>query len=339
MGDNPITIKDIAKILGIAPSTVSRALKNHPDISSHTKKLVNELAAKLHYQPNSIAVSLRGQKTYTVGVIVPELVHYFFSTVISGIETVALEAGYNVLVCSSNASYHREVSVAKDLLNRRVDGLLICVAKNSQDSLHLLEYQKRGIPLVFFDCASDTVEADKVVIDDFQAAKMAVLHLLDQGCSAIAYLGGPQSLGINTKRYHGYANAIESRGYAVDPRLVVHVDEGSLEDGRRATRALLNLPEVPDGIFATADLLGIGAIKEIKDYGLVVPRDIALVGFSNWEIAALCEPSLTSVLQPGEAMGQKAMNMLLNRLENGDGSPLTEVLETELLVRESSLRI
>ncbi len=338
MGNGLITIKDLARILGVSPSTVSRALKDHPDISTKTKKQVADLAKKMRYEPNTIAVSLRGQKTKTIGVIIPEFVHYFFSTVISGIEEVAQRAGYNVLLCSSNGSFDREVSVAKVLLSRRVDGLLICITKNSKNVRHLLEFKERGVPLVFFDCASESMQADKVIIDDFKAAQTAVGHLVEQGCKSIVYLGGPASLLINQKRYEGYKNALESEDLCFDKALVYDVEEGSIEEGRQAARSFLTLSPRPDGLFATADLLAIGAMREIKKAGLRIPQDMAIVGFSNWEIAELCEPTLTSVFQPGKEMGARATELLLDRIDNLEGDPQIQVLETELIIRASSVK-
>ena len=325
-------------MLGVSPSTVSRALKDHPDISTRTKKKVQSLAREMHFQPNPMAVSLRGKQTKTIGVIIPELVHHFFSTVISGIEQVAQKAGYNVLVCSSNGSYDREVKVAKVLLSRRIDGLLICVAKNAKDVQHLRDFQERGVPLVFFDCASESLIADKVIIDDYQSSRMAVNHLLEQGCKSIVYLGGSPSLLINQQRFKGYQSALEDAGISLDEELIFHMDGGSIDDGMKAAKTFLNLPRKPDGLFATADLPAIGAMKEIKKAGLKVPRDLALVGFSNWEIAELYEPALTSVKQPGRDMGETATRILLDRIQDQSGDPHTQVLETELIIRQSSVR-
>ncbi len=325
-------------MLKVAPSTVSRALKDHPDISEATKVQVKRLAEELRYEPNPIAKSLRDHKTHTIGIIIPELVHYFFSTVLSGIESVALDAGYNLLICTSNGRYDREVSVAKVLLHRQVDGLLISVCKNSKDHDHLAEYVARDVPLVFFDCASEAIEADQVVIDDYRAAKNAVVHLLGQGCRAIAYMGGSPSLLINQRRLEGYKVALQEHGLELDPRLIFHVEEGTAEEGREAARELLSQGIPIDGVFATADMMAIGVMKEIKSHGLKVPEDVALVGFSNWEISELYQPALTTVTQPGYEMGACAMQMLLERMEDNGVKVRTRTLDTELLVRTSSLR-
>ena len=325
-------------MLKVAPSTVSRALKDHPDISHATKVQVKRLAEELHYAPNPIAKSLRDHKTHTIGIIIPELVHYFFSTVLSGIESVALDAGYNLLICTSNGRYDREVSVAKVLLNRQVDGLLISVCKNSKDHNHLAEYVTRDVPVVFFDCASEAIEADQVVIDDFTAAKNAVVHLLDQGCRSVVFMGGSPSLLINQRRLDGYKGALQERGLEINPRLISHVEEGTAEEGREAARELLSQGIHMDGVFATADMMAIGVMKELKSQGLEVPEDVALVGFSNWEISELYHPPLTTVTQPGHEMGACAMQMLLERFEGKKVGARTRTLDTELLIRTSSLR-
>jgi len=332
------TLKDLARILELSPSTVSRALKDHPDISAETKRRTVELAKEMHFQPNPIAVSLRGQRSYTIGVIVPHFVHYFFSTVISGIEKVAQEKGYHVLVCSANGSHDREVSASMILLNQRVDGLLISIAQDPRNDHHFYEYRNAETPVVFFDCASNSFEADKVIIDDFGATKEAVDHLVEQGCRSIAYMGGPPSLLINQHRFSGYQQALKNAGLEPDPGLEYHGEHGSLEEGKQAAGHFFKHNQVPDGIFATTDLLAIGAIKQIKSLGLRVPQDVALVGFSNWEISEVYEPSLTTVRQPGREMGATAMNLLLERIEKGQGEYRTKILSTELLVRESSVR-
>ena len=191
---SPITIKDIAKALNISASTVSRALKNHPDISRETKNAVNELAAKLRYKPNAVALSLKNSRTNTIGVIIPEVVHYFFSSVISGIEDVTYEAGYNVMVCQSNERYEREVINAQALESNRVEGALVSISKETHDFSHLQYLEDNGIPLVFFDRAPEDLDVDRVIIDDCKAAYNATTHLIETGCKRVAHLAAPPTL-------------------------------------------------------------------------------------------------------------------------------------------------
>ena len=185
--NSQVTIKDIARALGISASTVSRALKDHPDISRDTKDAVNELAKKLHYKPNAVALSLKSSKTNTIGVIIPELVHYFFSSVISGIEDVAYDAGYTVMLCQSNEKYEREIINAQALLSNRVEGALISISKETNDYNHLQNIEESGIPMVFFDRVPPGFDSDSVIIDDKKAAFNAVCHLIESGCKRIAH--------------------------------------------------------------------------------------------------------------------------------------------------------
>jgi LacI family transcriptional regulator len=207
-----VTIKDIARELKISPSTVSRALKNHPDISEDTKRAVNKLAEKLNYQPNAVALSLKQRRSNTIGVIIPEIVHYFFSSVISGIEDVAYDAGFNVVICQSNEMYEREVANSKTLLASRVDGILVSISKETKEYKHLYNLRDNGVPLVFYDRVVPDFDADQVIIDDFDAAYRATKHLIDTGRKRIAHFAGPQNLLIGKNRKEGYLKALEEAG-------------------------------------------------------------------------------------------------------------------------------
>lgn len=341
---NQVTIKDIARELGISPSTVSRALKDHPDISPETKKAVNELAEKLNYTPNIVALSLRQSKTNTIGVIIPELVHFFFSTVIAGIEDVAYSAGYNVIITQSNESLQREKTDIKALFNSRVDGMLISVSRETDNFEHIDNILAKGVPMVFFDRVYNTPNASKIIVDDLSGAREATLHLIDQGCKRIAHLEGAPNLEITKQRLEGYLQAHRERGIEVAKDLVMPAHLGTIEAGKEATRKLLAESERPDAIFATNDPTAMGAVQAIKEAGLRIPDDIAVVGFSNWFFTALLDPPLTSVDQPGFEMGQEAAKLLIRQIEqrtkdrDAEVQPETKVLKTRLLVRESSLK-
>src|SRR6186997_1771573 len=218
---NQVTIKDIARELGISPSTVSRALKDHPDISPETKKAVNELAEKLNYQPNIVALSLRQSKTNTLGVIIPELVHFFFSTVISGIEDVAYSAGYNVIITQSNESLQREKIDIKALFNSRVDGMLISVSRETNNFEHIEAILAKGVPMVFFDRVYENANSSMVIVDDLSGAKDATRHLIEQGCKRIAHLEGPPNLVISKQRLQGYLDAMNEGGMPIDQSLII----------------------------------------------------------------------------------------------------------------------
>jgi LacI family transcriptional regulator len=340
---NQVTIKDIARELGISPSTVSRALKDHPDISVQTKKAVNELAEKLNYQPNIVALNLRQKKTNTIGVILPELVHFFFSTVISGIESVAYEAGFNVILAQSNESYEREKTDIKALFNSRVDGMLISISRETTNYDHIESILSKGVPIVFYDRMYANPNTSKVIVDDYIGAKEAVLHLIEQGCTRIAHLESTPGLSIAEDRKRGYYDALRENNIPIKENMVLQCPNGSLEDAEAATKKLLALATPPDAIFANHDMLAMGAMKAIKEAGLKIPQDIALMGFSNWFFSQLMDPPLSSVDQPGFELGQEAARLLIRQIEMKDKEqfdpiPETKVLKTKLVVRASSLK-
>lgn len=336
-----VTIKDIARELGIAPSTVSRALKGHPDISTATKKAVNALAEKLNYQPNIIALSLRQSKTHTIGVIIPEIVHFFFSTIISGIEDVAYDHGYNVIISQSNESYDREVSDLKALFNSRVDGFLISVSRETTNFDHFASVHERGIPMVFFDRVIDNLGTSKVIVDDTEGAYQAVNHLAQQGCKRIAHLAGPDLLMITRKRIDGYIKALGDNNMMVDNKLIIHCNKGIVEEAKDIALKLFSTKNPPDGLFCSHDLSAIGALKAAKELNIAVPEQLAIIGFSNWQITTMTDPPLSTVDQPGYEMGRQAVELLLKEIEAKEDEfvePKIITLPAKLLVRGSSLR-
>ncbi|ELR71505.1 LacI family transcriptional regulator [Fulvivirga imtechensis AK7] len=341
MKSNQITIKDIARELDISPSTVSRALKDHPDISPKTKKQVRELAEKLNYQPNSIALSLRSSKTNTIGVVIPQIEHFFFSTVISGIEDVAYAAGYSVIVAQSNESYEREVMDTQALFNNRVDGILVSMSRETTDYKHLESLHTRGIPMVFYDRVCDSINCSKVVVDDFDGSYQATKHLIEQGYKRIAHLAGPYSLTMFRQRLEGYKKALEDHGLPIDENLILQENASNDETlAKELTKELMAMKNRPDAIFANTDIAALGAMITIKEYGLKIPGDIGIVGFSNWRFTALTEPTITTVSQPGFEMGQEAAHLLIREIEAKKDQviePETKILKTELVVRKSSV--
>jgi len=334
---SPITIKDIAKALNISASTVSRALKDHPDISRETKDAVNELAAKLRYKPNAVALSLKNSRTNTIGVIIPEVVHYFFSSVISGIEDVAYESGYNVMVCQSNERHAREIINAQALESNRVEGALISVSKETHDFTHLRNLEENGIPIVFFDRAPEDMEVDKVIIDDRKAAYNATTHLIETGCKRIAHLSTNQSLGIGIQRLAGYKEALQDHGIPFREDLVIVAD--SFELAGDATRNLMHLPVPPDAIFAVNDMTAVGAMKTLQRMSIAVPQKVAIIGFSAGFFSDITTPTLSSVDQHGYEMGVEAAKLLLSRIEKPvQGVHKTHYIDTHLVIRESTKR-
>lgn len=337
-----ITIKDIAKELGVSPSTVSRALKDHPDISTDTKKQINDLAQKLNYQPNTVALSLRQSKTNTLGVIIPEIAHFFFSAVISGIEDIAHDAGYHVIITQSNESFEREVMNTKALFNSRVDGILMSVSRETENYDHLQSLLDYEIPLVFFDRIIDSLNACKVIVNDEQGAYEATTHLIEQGCYRIAHLAGPQNLAISKNRLNGYKAALADNRYMIDDNLIKVCGLGTFEEAESITNEILEYRFPPDAIFANNDVAAYGAMMAIRKKKLRIPEDIAIVGFSNWRFSSLIQPALSSVTQPGFKMGQEATRLLMKQINKSeDEESITETisLKTNLVVRESSKKI
>jgi LacI family transcriptional regulator len=334
-----ITIKDIARELKISPSTVSRALKDHPDINAETKKAVLEMAKKLDYQPNAIALGLRKSKTNIIGVIIPEIVHYFFSTVISGIEDVATELGYHVMICQSKESLKKEVAYTQALMSMRAEGILMSISKETDAYDHLLSLKRREIPLVFFDRAPNEIEGSRVVVDDLQGAFEATEHLIEKGCRNILHLKGPDHMSISRQRYNGYVQALEKYNIPYNPQLVITCGLKQ-NDGINAVRNAMDMGIKFDGIFAVADPVAIGAMIVLKEKGVKIPQEVAIVGFSDEQpVTSLIEPSLSTVSQPGYEMGVRAARLFFDEIANKETfKARKEILPTRVIVRDSSNR-
>jgi len=338
MNKGQVTIKDIARELGISPSTVSKALKGHPDISSETKKAVKALVEKWNYKPDPIALSLKGGLSKTIGVIVPEIVHYFFSTVISGIEDVAYDAGYHVMFCQSNESYEREVKAVETLLSSRVDGILVSLCKVTMNFDHFRKITKDRIPLVFFDRICDEIETDRVIVDDEAGAYDGVCHLIHSGCRNLVHLSGPLNLLIAKNRMNGYLRALREFNMPVTEESIVKCD--TAEDARIIVPELFKRKIKPDGIFAVNDLTAAEAMRIVKQNGYNVPGDVSIVGFTSGMISDLTDPALTSVEQHGYTVGKEAVRMLINRLEAKEELPFqTKIIKTELVVKGSTHKV
>lgn len=334
MSRENITIKDIARELGISPSTVSRALKDHPDISQATRDAVNELAERWNYRPNPIALSLKSGSSKTIGVIIPDVVHYFFSTVISGIEDVVYRRDYNMILCQSNEMWEHEVKNIKTLLSSRVDGILASVAKTTTDFRHYRSITEKDIPLVFFDRAAEEIDTDSVVIDDETGSYKAVIHLLRTGKKRIVHLAGPPRLAIARNRLNGYLKAMKEYRLTPQDEDIVKCDD--IQSAERIIPALLIRTPRPDAFFAVNDLTAAQTLMIVKRHGLRIPEDISVVGFTNSQIATLTDPGLTSVDQKGFEMGQLAARLLIDRIENRRGPVQKKIITSELVIRGSS---
>lgn len=332
-----VTIKDLARELDISPSTVSRALKDHPDISPETKEQVRELADRWNYVPNLLAQGLRKSKTNTIGVIVPELVHFFFTTVISGIENVAYARGYNVILCQSAENYEREVIDTKALWNSRVDGMIVSLSRDTTDYNHFQELLDEGLPMVFFDRVTDALDASQVVVDDYEGAFKAVELLISKGCKKIAHLAGPESLDISKKRAQGYKDALSKYGLEVNDDLIVTCEEGTYEEGKLKSQLLHNQYPDIDAFFGVNDMAALGSMLAMQEKKVKIPDEVRVVGFSDWQLSGLIKPRLTSVNQPGFEMGQASAEILIDRIESKTETELVrKVIPTRLMERETT---
>ncbi|HEY4789175.1 MAG TPA: LacI family DNA-binding transcriptional regulator, partial [Bacteroidales bacterium] len=333
-----VSLKDIAAELNVAVSTVSRALKNHPDISPEVRAKVQALAKEWHYSPNPLAMGLLKQQTKTIGVIVPDLVTHFYSSVISGIEQVAKENGYYIIIGSSYESYEKEKECIDNLLMSRVEGLIVCLAQDTCDYSHFDKIIENEIPLVFFDrvCLTDKVPA--VVNDNREAARQLTVHFFEGGARRIAHIAGPQNLNISKERLEGYRDGLRECGFAPDDEVIEYTNL-SPDEATMATHKLLNREIRPDAILSVNDTVAFAAMKEIKRQGLKIPDDVALVGFTDEFHATVVDPPLTSIMHPTFEMGQEAARLLLRQSKYGEKPVAAQmVMKTKMVVRDSSVK-
>ncbi|MXV16815.1 LacI family DNA-binding transcriptional regulator [Hufsiella ginkgonis] len=339
MKNHQITIKDIARELNISKSTVSRALTGHPSVKSETRKAILELAEQLDYQRNMMSISLITNKSYTIGIVVPEFITSFFPQVVVGAQEEAAKAGYNVLVSQSNDDYATEVANTKVMLANRVDGIMVSISKETRNFDHLKIFQRKGIPIVFFNRVCDEMAVPKVVIDDYDAAYHAVEHLVLSGRKRIAHLAGPEVLAISRKRLNGYIDALKKHQIPVSDDLVIPYDL-NLSKVKIYIKHLMGLENPPDALFAVNDPTAIESMRVIKELGLRIPEDIAIVGFGNNYGSDFIEPGLTTVNQPVKEIGKTAMTLLLGLIDKDTAQwrAVTKTLDTELIIRGSTIK-
>ncbi len=336
-----VTIKDIAKTLGISTSTVSRALRDSYEISPETKQMVLDCAEKLNYRPNPIALSLKERRSRSIGVVVCEIANSFFSQVINGIESIAYDRGYNVIISQTHESYDREVIDLQYLSSRSVDGLLISLSTETSDLSHLQALHQKGLPIVFFDRIPEEINTHKVMLDNFKGAFDATSHLISNGYKNIAALAGSEYLSITKERLAGYKEALRSNNLEVNDNYILHCFYGGMAfpEIEEAINTLFLLKQKPDAIFTTSDSLTTGCLKSLLRRGIKVPDDIAVAGFANTELADLMNPPLTLVRQPANEMGRAATELLLQLIESK--RPIKDfekrVFTPELEIRASSL--
>lgn len=332
------TIHDIAEKLNITASTVSRALNDHPRISDATKKLVQKTAKQLNYQPNNIAAALRNGRSSIIGVIVPTADRSFFASIVRGIEEIANNINYKVIICQSYDNFEKEVLTIDALLSARVDGIIASIGKNTETFDHYKQAVAKGIPLVLFDRTTDQLDVSQVVIDDHLGAYKAVEHLIQQGCKRIAHFTSAKKVSVFKERYRGYVDALRDNEIPFDEDLVV-ASNLQLEDGRSSMKKLLELKERPDAVFSSSDYGAMGAMQVLKERKISIPGEVALVGFSNDPFTSFTDPPLTTVDQFSISMGTVTAELFFEQLKSTKKFiPQKTVLKPELVIRESSLR-
>jgi LacI family transcriptional regulator len=334
------TILDIARELNITAGTVSRALNDHPAISYITKEAVKDAARRLNYQPNKIASSLRLGRSKIIGVIIPSAEINFFGSVVHGIEKIASEKDYSVLIYQSNEVYEYEKKGVQTFLRSQVDGVLASISKETINLDHYESIKKRGVPLILFDRSNDILEVPSVVVDDYQGAFMATQHLIQQGCKQIAHIGGQQHVTIFNQRLRGYIDALNVHNIAVNDDLIIY-GKVSIESGRDCMHTLLHRNMLPDAVFAVEDYTALGAIQAIKESGKRIPEDVAVIGFANEAFGEYITPSLSTINQQTVRMGEEVAHLFFTTLEHKEPYkiPPKKILTPELICRQSSLKI
>lgn len=332
MNKPQITIKDIARELGVSPSTVSRALKDNPDISQGTRDAIHKYAREHNYQPNVLALNLRTSRSNTIGVIIPQIVHHFFSCVLSGIEEVAAKAGYNILIAQSNEQYDNEVRIAHSFLAARVCGVITSLAKDTSQYDHYQKLLDNNIPIVFYDRICTGINTERVVVDDYAGSFAAVEYMIQTGCKRIFFYSAAPHLEISKNRRNGYLDAMKKYKIPVDNGMIRLCD--TREHAITITPDLLEGHNRPDGFFAINDETASGILYSCKVVGMKVPEEVSICGFTDGVIAQSTDPKLTTVEQHGEEVGKCAINLLIEKI---DGSisikSANRIVRTNLVVR------
>ncbi len=332
----PLTMKDIARKFGTSVATVSRALKDSPRISAERRAAIQQYAREHNFAPNMIAESLRNTRVKAIkviGVIIPEFTHFYFSSVLSGIEEEASARGYRIMVAQSNEQYEREVKICQSFFENKVCGIIVSQAKDTQQYDHFQRLIDAGVPLVFYDRICTGVNASRVVVDDYMGAFNAVSHLVETGCRRVAFYGSPLTLEISKNRFNGYKDALLKHGIRPDEQLMHICDNRA--DAEAITPDILRMENRPDGFFAVNDDTAIGILYTAKRMGFRVPDDISICGFTNGQQAVACDPMLTTVEQRGVRVGEEAANILIGHVEGTIPRDKMErrIVRTRLIIR------
>ena len=334
-----VTIYDIAEKLNISVATVSRALKDDPVVSKKTKKKIYEMVDKMGYRTNYYARNLRRQHTNTIGVIVHELKSSFITSVLAGIEKVTTEAGYDLIITHSSESYVKEAANAKNLFHKRVDALLASLAFDTKNLDHFQPFIDKGVPVMFFDRVEQDSSNSVVIIDNSRCGYLATQHLIEQGCRRIAHITSSLQRNVYSQRFKGYRDALFDNGISFNENLLF-VKDLTEKAGIEAAMFILKLDPLPDGAFITNDFVAAVCMRTLKEHGVRIPEDIAVVGFNNDAISNLIEPALTTINYPGIDMGEIAARNLINHLQGIGNIQQTNtiIIRSDLIIRKSSLR-
>ena len=333
------TIKDIAAVLGLTPSAVSKALNDHPRISDKTKKAVKEAAIQLDYQPNYLSSALRKGKSNLVGVIIPRVNSHFFSSVVENIEKVLNLNGYNIIMTQSNELYAKECQEIDTLLKIQVDGIIASMANETTDLEYYQKIKSKGTELVLFDRGEEELNVDYVGIDDYKSSHLVVDHLVSQGCKRIAHIAGFNHIRIYKERIRGYKDALEKWNLALKDNWIIESNL-RIEDGRRIMQQLLDAPEWPDAVYVAGDIAALGALQVLLENNIKVPEEIALIGFSDEPFTSLTQPSISTINQHSDQIGKLAAEAFLERINNPKKKTVNRIiLEPELIIRQSSSKL
>lgn len=334
-----VTIYDLARELKLSPATISRGLKNNKNINKATVKRIMDKAEEMGYRHNNFASNLRKQKTNTIGIIVHELNSNFITSVLAGIEKISTEAGYDLIIAHSSESYKKEAANALNLFHKRVDGLIASLSFDTTDLDHFQPYVDKGIPLIFFDRVEENTENAKVVIDNYKNGYQATNHLIEQGSKRIVMVTANLNRNVYAQRFKGYKDALYDNGIKFDEQLVL-IKDLSEKCGIEAAEQILQMKPMPDGAFITNDFSAAVCMKTLKEHGIRIPEDIAIVGFNNDAISKIVEPQLTTVNYPGIDIGMIAARNLIAHLkgEVDINQTNTIIVKSELIIRKSSLR-
>lgn len=337
-----VTIYDIAEKLNLATSTISRALKDHHTISDKTIKKVKQTAKEMGFVPNTLAAGLRGNKSRTIGILIPTVTQPFLSSLISGIEITAQKSEYSVLIMQSHDSYEMEVNLAKSLYSNRVSGVICSLAMETKDTSHFKQFSNNNIPLVFVDRVPRDYDTFRVVINNYLAGYKATKHLIEQGCKRIAHLTAGSEFGtLYNERKRGYMDALIEHELPVDEKLIINLKEMTYEDGVKACNQLFDFKIRPDGLFAPGDILAVSAVQTAKKRGIKIPEEFAVIGFNDDPISKIIEPNISTITHPAEKMGKAAAELIIKNLKSVKEEDAKEItfLNTQVLIRESSKRI